>query len=38
MKKSRKKSEKKEGRRRGAHIFALLKKKSATPTSLLLRS
>ena len=34
--KSRKKSEKKEGKRRGAHIFALLKNKSATPTSLLL--
>ena len=30
------KSQKKEGKRRGTHIFALLKNKSATPTSLLL--
>ena len=30
------KSEKKEGIKRAAHIFALLKNRSATPTSLLL--
>ena len=30
------KSQKKEGKKRAAHIFALLKNKSATPTSLLL--
>jgi hypothetical protein len=28
---------KKEGKKRGAHIFALLKSKSATPTSLLMK-
>ena len=36
MKKSRKKSEKKEGKKRVAHIFDFLKNMSATPTSLLL--
>ena len=30
------KSQKKEGKKRAAHIFALLKNMSATPTSLLL--
>ena len=30
-------SEKKEWKKRAAHIFALLKNKSATPTSLLLK-
>jgi hypothetical protein len=37
MKKIGKSKKKKRGKKRGAHIFALLKNMSATPTSLFLK-